>query len=332
MGERTEDTTIAQTLDITDNKTRYDEACKQILSEKIILAWIMKTCLEEYKSRTVEEIASQYIESTPQIGKASERRDTNTSDAPRIFGLSAEDASITEQTLEYDIRFSATAPRMNKWISLLMNLEAQNNYYPGYPLLKRAVYYNCRWISAQSGTVFTHSHYEKICKVYGIWLCMNPPKKHQQSITQYSIRESNLYGNVHVDQENYDLLSVIMICIGEPREYDPDATQEEKLLRLLGVIFSRKLQAKEKKQILEQEYGIPMTERVERKVDNMGNFSDAVEAWGIAEGMERGMERGTERAIRSLMENMKLSLNQAMEALNIPVEEQPMYAARIHKN
>lgn len=49
------------------------------------------------------------------------------------------------------------------------------------------------------------------------------------------------------------------------------------------------------------------------------------------EGIEEGIRQGVENGIRSLMENMKLSLNQAMDALNIPAEEQPMYAARIRK-
>ena len=52
---------------------------------------------------------------------------------------------------------------------------------------------------------------------------------------------------------------------------------------------------------------------------------------GIETGMKKGMEKGIEKGIRSLMENMKLSLNQAMDALNIPAEEQPMYAARIRQ-
>lgn len=47
------------------------------------------------------------------------------------------------------------------------------------------------------------------------------------------------------------------------------------------------------------------------------------------EGIEYGMERSTENGICSLMETMKLSLNQAMDALKIPAEEQPMYAQRI---
>lgn len=51
-------------------------------------------------------------------------------------------------------------------------------------------------ISAQYGTEFTEAHYEKIKKVYSIWICMNPPKNRENSITSYLISEKNLIGDV----------------------------------------------------------------------------------------------------------------------------------------
>lgn len=144
----------------SQNKIRYDETCKRLLSEKIILAWIMKTCLKEYRDLDVEEIATQYIEGMPQIGKMLTVGDI--SDTPLIHGSATEDVTVTGQEIDYDIRFAAVAPKVGKSIGLLINVEAQNDYYPGYPLVKRAIYYCCRMISGQYGTVFTHSHYEKL--------------------------------------------------------------------------------------------------------------------------------------------------------------------------
>ena len=63
------DTTIAKNIRVADEKASYDAACKRLLSEKIILAWIMKNCLEEYRDCDVDEIAEKYIEGTPQIGE-----------------------------------------------------------------------------------------------------------------------------------------------------------------------------------------------------------------------------------------------------------------------
>ena len=60
------ETTIAQGLHTTDDSSGYDAACKRVLSEKAILARIMKSCLEEYKECDVNDIAEKYIEGQPQ--------------------------------------------------------------------------------------------------------------------------------------------------------------------------------------------------------------------------------------------------------------------------
>ena len=60
-------TTIAQGLYAADDCAGYDAACKRVLSEKVILARIMKACLEEYKDCDVGDIAEKYIEGQPQV-------------------------------------------------------------------------------------------------------------------------------------------------------------------------------------------------------------------------------------------------------------------------
>ena len=67
------DTTIAKNIRVADEKACYDAACKRLLSEKIILAWIMKNCLEEYRDCDVDEIAEKYIEGIPQVDRKSTR-------------------------------------------------------------------------------------------------------------------------------------------------------------------------------------------------------------------------------------------------------------------
>ena len=49
------------------------------------------------------------------------------------------------------------------------------------------------------------------------------------------------------------------------------------------------------------------------------------------EGIQSGIQQGMENGIRNLMETMKLSLNQAMDALKIPDEDRSMYATRIQR-
>lgn len=155
------DTTIAKNIRVSDEKASYDAACKRLLSEKIILAWIMKNCVEEYRDCDVNEIAEQYIEGQPQVGETAVAPD-ETNRVTRIHGIGVEDATLSEGTITYDIRFLAAAPASGELIRLIINIEAQNDFYPGYPLIKRGIYYCSRMISAQYGTEFTEGRYGNI--------------------------------------------------------------------------------------------------------------------------------------------------------------------------
>lgn len=169
---------------------------------------------------------------------------------------------------------------------------------------------------------------------------MVPPRKCQETIVEYSIQEKCLHGTVRRNEADYDLITAVMICLGEPsQQCGENATMEEKLIRLLEVLFSLNLRAEIKKRILEEEYQIPMTETIERLVDDMCNLSDGVEARGIEKGIEKGMQKGIEKgiqkgiliSIQSLMETMKITMDQAMEALKVPPEKQQEYAAQIRQ-
>ena len=131
-------------------------------------------------------------------------------------------------------------------------------------IVKRNLYYCCRLVSAQYGTEFTNSHYEKIKKVYSIFICMNPPNYRKNTINQYSIQE---------------------------------------------------------------EFNIKMTQELEREVSEMCNLSEGVEQKGIAKGIAKGITA----SIRNLMESMGWSIEQAMDALQIPTEERNGYLNMLKK-
>ncbi|MBQ9610711.1 MAG: hypothetical protein IJV15_14875 [Lachnospiraceae bacterium] len=71
---------LAKRIDTADDMSSYDKACKQILANKIILAWIMKHSMNEYSSYRVEEIADNFIEGEPEISKDTLHRDENSAE------------------------------------------------------------------------------------------------------------------------------------------------------------------------------------------------------------------------------------------------------------
>ena len=122
----------------SSQSTAYDSLCKQILSEKSILAWIMKGCLDEYRDCSIQDIEEKYAEGQPQVGEVAVLPDVGS----RIHGLDTEDKSPTEGSVAYDVRFHAIAPSNGEPIGLIINVEAQNKFHTGYPLVKRGIYYS----------------------------------------------------------------------------------------------------------------------------------------------------------------------------------------------
>lgn len=228
----------------------------------------------------------------------------------KVQGMGNEDISQNEGTVYYDVRFNAIAPSTEEHgnIRLIINAEAQNRFKPKYSLTKRAVYYGSRLISAQHGTVFTKSDYQKLRKVYSIWICVNPAKRFRNTITRYSLKPETIIGNAVEAPENYDLINIVMVCLGKMEEWN-----DNNLIKFLGVLFQNELSAREKKDILERDFNIPMTETFESEVDDMCNLSQ-----GVA---EKAMQQGRTHILIELVNDGVLTIEKAAEKARMSVEE-----------
>lgn len=284
--------TAQQSLSEREQKLRkdYDTAAKNVLAEKPFLARIMKECMPEFHDCTEDDIINRYIEGTPVVstimvddeddepGTATVTSAT-TNGAPNITGMPNEHKSKNEGTILYDIRFKALAPKEDELIEIIINVEAQNKSNPGYPLLKRAVYYCSRMISAQKNTEFVKKEYGKIKKVYSVWVCSNPNKAEANTIASYSIHENQLVGNPKRNPDDYDLMTILILCLGDaPQELSEDMYGEEKpnCLRMLELLLKSKAPVEDRRRIFEKEFNIKMTERSVEEVEQMCNLSQGL--------------------------------------------------------
>ena len=314
-----EQNTLSKTIDTADVGASYDKRVKRLLGEKVVLAQILKGVVAEFQDLSVDQIVKDCIEGAPQISTVAVDQDeldkAPESDVSRIEGMNSEDVSIKEGQIFYDVRFSAIAPGSKEPIRLIVNVEAQRGRKSPYPLIKRAIYYVSRMISAQKNTVFVKSHYEKIRKVYSIWILTNPPKKHANTITQYQISEKHIVGSVSAKASDYDLLTIVMLRLGAP-----DDPRSNAILRFLAVLLSSELSASEKKTILSRDFDVSMTTSMEKEVNEMCNLSEGIREEGRAEG--RAEERVNTRIedTLNLMKSLKLSAEDALKALRVPTK------------
>jgi len=303
-------TPLTYTLTSAGKGIQYDEASKKALSDKDILAWILKKCVREYKNIPVKDIRDKYIVGKPEVGITAVMPDEQAS----VSSSGTEDGTIHEGTVRYDIRFVALVPGTKEHIELIINIEAQAGLRSEYPLLKRVVYYGCRLVSSQRGTEFKNQEYGKIKKCYTIWIVMNPPKERQNTITRYSITEEHLVGEFKEDVENYDLMEGVVICLGpeEQEEYD-------ELLKLLATLLSKNLDIQQKKAVLEQEFDIAMSETLEGEVLGMCNLSEGLIEYGFDKGIEKGAwSKAVEGAKKFL--TLGVPIETISEGLDLPLE------------
>ncbi len=331
----------AKDVSAAADKAAYDNACKRLLANKSILAWILKECACEYKDCSVKDIAEKYIEGEPKVSDTPVHKDEVKTES--IVGRNTEDGSLFEGTVTYDIYFDASAPSTGEPIRLIINIEAQNDFYPGYPLIKRGIYYCSRMLSAQHGSVFTESHYGDMRKVYSIWICTNPPKSRRGTISRYHLAEECVVGESREKPESYDMLNIVMICLGNPEDSSGG------VIKLLDVLISSEMKPDEKKIILENDFEIAMTRNLEREVSVMCNVSQGIEDRGIqkgivmgkAQGIEMGIAQGIEQGIEQgivmgaeqerlniltgLMNNTEMPLEQLMSIMGITDAEKEKY-------
>ncbi len=328
----------------SDLEVRYDEHVKKLLANKKTLAWILKYSAVEYKDCTINEIVG-FIEGTPEISSVGV---DNGFTAQSIKGNPNEDIIINEGMITYDLRFEALAPGTDdEHIQLIINIEAQNKFNPGYPLLKRAVYYCSRMISAQKGLEFENSEYNKIKKVYSIWVCTNPPKTHKNTITRYKISEENVIGSVKEDIPHYDLMNIVMLCLGSSDNIEDNA------LGMLNTLLSDTMSSSERIEILDKKFDFDMSPDDEKEVSDMCNVSRGVYDKGMdrgialgrkegmalgmdkginlgrEEGMTLGMDKSTLNSIRKIMATFNVTIDRAMDILEVPVEKREYYKNQI---
>ena len=317
------ETQLAKLIQVTNEKAKYDTQVKKLLANEAILAWILKTCTEEFASYSPNEII-KCIDGKPEISEkavhsdeldAEEAAELTSSDKS-VEGSNTEDASIKEHTVYYDVRVNASAPGNGQPIQLIINVEAQLDTAPGYPIEKRAIYYCCRLISAQYGTVFNHSEYGKIRKVYSIWFCPNSAKKRENTIKKISLEESSMYGELESRKSDTDLLQAIIVNLG-----DPDQPVDSRILRLMNVLLSNKKDVQTKQKVMQDEFHIAMTMELESEVSELCNLSQGIYNEGINVGLDKGIEGavallrkaglGDQAIIENIMEQYRLTLEVA---------------------
>ena len=301
---------------LDDQNASYDKLAKSFLSRKVILAQILKYTVEEFADCSLEDIEKKYIEGDPHFSINSIPLD----DTLDIKGKHTESSSTNESFITFDIIFDVVAPVDGKPVKIIINVEPQKTTRKiHYKLMKRAVYYAARLISDQKEREFHGDEYNELKKVYSIWICMGVQNYRADSIQRYNLTEEIIHGNFHDDPKNYDLISIVILNLG-------NKPTSHRLLNLLYLIFMDLKPSDEKESILHDEYHIDISRDMREELKKMGGLMEpAVEVAvkrATAEATAETEKKTLIDTIRKAMKNWHLSATEVMNGFEISPERQ----------
>ncbi|MBU5480493.1 hypothetical protein KQI91_04550 [Blautia sp. MSJ-19] len=296
----------------------YDAGMKQLMSNKEIIIPILQMTVPEFKTCSQEEILQC-------LDISSITKDDFVSDVPKIeknLRLTKEDSelsSLVEKLVRFDIRFKIKNPRLSTEeirVNLHIDMEAQKSYRPSnpsYPILKRAVYYAARDLSSQLNSITQTTDYSKLEKCYSIWICTEDiPKKLQNTLTEYSFSKKDIIGVADEPEEDYDLLTVIVIRQGKK-------TEEKGIFDYLNGLFTCDINKIEKYSY------IKWSEPFQEEVSEVAGFGDMIYERGMRAGKQEGIQKGIQQGrhegmiLGALMSGK--TPEEVSDMLNLPLEE-----------
>lgn len=133
----------------------------------------------------------------------------------------------------------------------------------------RTVFYACRMVSSQKERDFTGMNYNDIKKVYTIWICMN---QKENSLNYLHLTNEKLMGKTAIEKAG-DLIHIILLGLAKNL---PPYTEENKLHRLLGALFTNELTIDEKISIIESEYNIESESELRKDVRKVGGLGESL--------------------------------------------------------
>ena len=306
-------TAIARSMEAFGDSPHYDAASKKLMSFKDVVAWILKLNTKEFADYDVSFIASNCISEVSVSEEAVHQDEPDRSETlsgnERVTLLNSESKSTTEGTVYYDIRLRANIPGEKSDVFLFINIEIQNEDKEKYSLVTRGLYYCARMISEQYGTVFTKSDYQKIQKVYSIWISQKiEEKREKSSITRFSLSKEDVLGNSFINEADYDKMEVVVIKLGKDSEYSEDS-----ITGLPSALLSPTMPLERRMEILSGIYRIAMTEEIEREVTKVCSLGDAIKEEGIIEGQVKSLTK--------FIDNGRITVDEAATSVNMTVED-----------
>lgn len=288
---------------ITTSKqtTMYDHLCKMIIGNEEVLSRIIKAAVDEANHLNVEEI--RRLIKGVHIGDLIVN--------PHFHLVDKKGFIKDEGMVYYDILCYIDVPQEDgKNIRVYLNVEIQNNPYPGYSIITRGYAYISRIVSEQWGSEYDDKNYDGMKKVYSLWIMPKAPKRKDGYMNVYETNERIICGTTVEEKEIYDKGVILAIYLNK---------EHDELLTPLTVLLNNVLDYKGKQRIIE-EYGLN-TKKIESEVKDMCDLGKSIVLEARNEGKQIERKEKNIAHVKKLMIGLQISFKEAINLLEIPEKE-----------
>lgn len=243
---------------ITTSKqtTMYDHLYKMIIGNEEVLSRIIKVVVDEAKHLSFEEI--RRLIKGVHIGDLIVN--------PHFHLVDKKGFIKDEGMVYYDILcYIDVSQEDGKNMRVYLNVEIQNNPYPGYSIITRGYAYISRIVSEQWGSEYDDKNYDGMKKVYSLWIMPKAPKRKDGYMNVYETNERIICGTTVEEKEIYDKGVILAIYLNK---------EHGELLTPLTVLLNNVLDYKGKQRII-KEYGLN-TKKIESEVKDMCDLGESI--------------------------------------------------------
>lgn len=257
------------------SEPHYDQPFKNIMSDGVLTSNILGELVEELRGKDPE-----FIMSCLDLTKEKKIRMRNSESFSKVNGPIYRD-------LVYDVVIPG-----EKEIKVIVNLEAQLDPSPGYPLEARAMYYLGRSLSDQKAEI--GDDYSQLSKVYSIWFVMDSPKDLCNSIIRHRMigRYDEGFESL-VNIKSCDYAEVVLVYLGKLGDKRVTA------VGLLNTVFSKEIGKEERTRRIREDYKIDLDESIFDEVEElMVNLDEDYKKYMARLGKEQGLAEGRAEGIK----------------------------------
>ncbi len=234
-------------------KIDADKCHKRLLQNKQTLALVLKSCCPEFQDLSLAEVVKRIEPSRKSACVRGENNEIN-GDVSKV---------VLDTLTTVDL---GSAP-------MLVNVEVQAKRNPGYCLENREIYYVARIVSIEKDRGYVNT-YNRLLKVYSIWLMTDPPKKLAGDIDMKFLMEKRFKkdGTIEVLADDPVKSKICLVKVYLP-EGDPNLTDGNPI-NILGVLFRNRKCADKTKFM--KDNGIPIDKDLDEALMQVRTMEDVI--------------------------------------------------------